>query len=261
MDLVEIETADGTAEALVVIPEGAEPEGGWPGVLMGMDAIGIRPRLAEMAREIASWGYVVVVPNAFYRTKTVAEVAPAEPLMTPEARGAFFQRIGPSLSGLTSEQVERDLDAWLGYLRTHEHVAEPPYGFVGFCFGVRVGCRAAGRFPDEIAAVAGFHGGQVVTEAPDSPHLSIPGATARFVLLHADHDAGMTPADVAVLDDTFASAGLQAVNEIVPGVAHGYTMADTAVYDEAATRRALRETRALFAETLRSRLTGPEAEL
>lgn len=251
MELITIETVDGTAEALFVLAPGKEPRGGWPGVLMGMDAIGIRPRLEEMAREIAGWGYAVLVPNAFYRTRTVAEVAPDEPLMSDEARSAFFRRIGPSLGSLSADQVERDLDAWVGFLRTNEHVSAGPIGFVGYCFGVRVGLRAAGRFPNDIACVAGFHGGQLVTDAPDSPHLSIAKAAARFVLLGADKDAGMTPEHVAVLDNAFAAAGLEAVNELAPGALHGYTMADTAVYDEAATLRAFDATRALFDATLR----------
>lgn len=250
MELTAIETADGTAEALFVLPAGSRPGDSWPGVLLGMDAIGIRPRLADMAREIASWGYAVLVPNAFYRTRTVAEVAPAEPLLSEEARAAFFRRIGGSLRGLGAERVGRDLDAWVGFLRRDEHVADGPLGFAGFCFGVRVGVRAAGRFPGDIAAVAGFHGGGVVTDAPDSPHLALATARARFVLLHADGDPSMTAAHVATLGEAFALAGLDAVNEIVPGAKHGYTMADTAVYDEAATRRAFEAARGLFAATL-----------
>ncbi len=250
MELITIDTADGSAEALFILPDEPEPTGGWPGVLVGMDAIGIRPRLEEMAREIASWGYAVLVPNAFYRTKTVAQVAPDEPLLTDEARTAFFRRIGPSLGGLSADQVERDLAAWVGFLRTNPHVAAGPLGFIGFCFGVRVGVRAAGRFPDDVAAVVGCHGGQVVTDAPDSPHLSLATARARFVLLHADQDAGMTPAHVAALDEAFALTGLDAVNEVIPGARHGYTMADTAVYDEAATVRAFRAAKELFASTL-----------
>lgn len=250
MELTSITTSDGTAEALFVLPVADPSAGPWPGVLLGMDALGVRPRLEEMAREIASWGYAVLVPNAFYRTLSVAEVMPAEPLLSDEARSAFFARVGPSLQGLTAEQVEGDLDAWIGFLRASDRVAAGPLGFVGFCFGVRVGLRAAGRYPDDVAAVAGFHGGQVVTDAPDSPHRSLATAKARFVLLHADNDAGMTPANVETLGAAFEAAGLTAVNEIVPGARHGYTMADAAVYHPEATARAFRETRALLADTL-----------
>lgn len=90
----------------------------------------------------------------------------------------------------------------------------------------------------------------MVTDAPDSPHRSLATAKARFVLLHADNDAGMTPANVETLEAAFEAAGLTAVNEIVPGARHGYTMADAAVYHPEATARAFRETRALLADTL-----------
>ena len=123
MELTSITTSDGTAEALFVLPVADPSAGPWPGVLLGMDALGVRPRLEEMAREIASWGYAVLVPNALYRTLSVAEVMPAEPLLSDEARSAFFARVGPSLQGLTAEQVEGDLDAWIGFLRASDRVS------------------------------------------------------------------------------------------------------------------------------------------
>ena len=131
MELTSITTSDGTAEALFVLPVADPSAGPWPGVLLGMDALGVRPRLEEMAREIASWGYAVLVPNALYRTLSVAEVMPAEPLLSDEARSAFFARVGPSLQGLTAEQVEGDLDAWIGFLRASDRVAAGPLGFSG----------------------------------------------------------------------------------------------------------------------------------
>jgi carboxymethylenebutenolidase len=244
--MLSINTSDGHAEAIVATP----PSGSGPGVLFFMDAFGIRPRIEEMAEEIAGWGYVVVAPNVFYRDGTVDEVAPHGDLTTPEGREAFFALAGPRIGRLTSEMAMRDNDAYLTALRSLPGVLPGPVGVVGFCMGARLAMRAAGRHPDLVAACAGFHGGGLVSDAPDSPHVEMATSRAEFVFGHADNDGSMTPQNVADLGTVLDSAGLTATNEIYEGAPHGYTMSDTSSWNEPAFVRAFTNLRDLYARTL-----------
>ena len=245
--MLSISTSDGVAEAIVATP----PRGTGAGVLFFMDAFGLRPRIEEMAAQIASWGYVVLVPNVFYRDGTVSELAPQGDLTTPAGREAFWQVAGARIEHLTTEMVVRDNDAYLTALRSLPGVVvSGPVGVVGFCMGARLAIRAAGRHPDLVAACAGFHGGRLVTDAPDSPHRELATARAEFVFGHADNDGSMTGQDSADLGAALAAAGLTASNEIYEGAPHGYTMADTASWNEPAFVRAFSNLRDLYARTL-----------
>lgn len=244
--MLSITAADGVAEAIVAYPAA----GTGPGVLFFMDAFGLRPRIADMAGEIASWGYVVLAPNVFYRDGTVAELAPSGDLSTPEGRLAFWGVARTRLEHLTTDRAVRDIAAYLTALRGLPGVTPGPVGVVGFCMGARLAIRAAGRHPDQVAACAGFHGGNLVTDAPDSPHRELATARAEFVFGHADHDRSLTPEDSDALGAALAAAGLTARNEIYAGAPHGYTMADTASWNEAAFVRAFANLRDLFARTL-----------
>lgn len=200
-----------------------------------------------MADRIASWGYVVLAPNVFYRDGRAADLAPAGDLRDPGAREAFFAGgVMERVHGLTPDLAEPDARAWVAELE--RHAAPGPIGVTGYCMGARLAVRTAGWFPVQVAAVGGFHGGGLVTDAPDSPHLSIASSTAAYVFGHADRDPGMTPEHVAALEA--ALAGHPHLNEIYPGARHGYSMADTSVYDEAGAERHFRELQALLQRTL-----------
>jgi len=239
--LIEIQAPDGVAEAYL------PGDAGRPGVLFYIDAIGLRPRIEEMADRIASWGYVVLAPNVFYRDGRAADLAPTDDLRDPGAREAFFASgVMDRVRGLTPDLAEHDARAWVAELR--RHAGARPIGVTGYCMGARLAVRTAGWLPEDVGAVGGFHGGGLVTDAPDSPHLEIAGTTASYLFGHADRDPGMTPEDVAVLEQALQDR--PHVNEIYPGARHGYTMADTSVYDEAATARHFRELRALLERAL-----------
>ncbi len=113
-------------------------------------------------------------------------------------------------------------------------------GVTGYCMGARLAVRAAAGFPGTVGAVGGFHGGGLVTEEPDSPHLLV-GNQAEYVFGHADQDGSMPLEAVAALEDALAEAGRPHLNEIYEGAAHGYSMADTSMYDEPAAERHFRE--------------------
>jgi len=226
----EVPTADGVAEAIVE----SAPEGG-PAVILFMDAFGLRPRIREIAAEVAGWGYVVLAPNVFYRDGTVAELAPIGDLTEPEVMGAFFRIAGPRIRHLTADAASRDFPAYLDALRGLPGVRPGPIGTVGFCMGGRLAVRLSGVFPDAVAACAAVHTGGLVTEQEDSPHLSIADAHAEFLFANADHDRSMTSTDVAALDVALREAGRPATNIIVPEAAHGFTMSDTAAWNAGAT--------------------------
>jgi carboxymethylenebutenolidase len=242
--IVDIATPDGIADAYLVRPADGDAH---PGVLLIMDAFGLRARIQEMADEIASHGYVVLAPNVFYRAGR-APVLPMPDGDDPDARGRFFSEVRPLMNELTPERLAADGQAYLDRLASE---TSGPVAIVGYCMGVRVGWRIVAAHPDRVAALAGFHGGGLVTDAPDSPHRSaaeIIGAELYFG--HADQDQSMPSEQIAELEAALDAAGARYTSELYQGARHGYTMSDTPVYDAAATDRHFRELLALLERTL-----------
>lgn len=253
METIEIAMPDGgVAEAHVARPSGTNGVGAsadHPGVLFFMDAIGLRPRIDEMAQRIADWGYVVLAPNTFWREGTADELAPTADLTQPGEREAFFELVGPRLKALTAQRAESDIPAYLAALRSTAGVSAGPVGTTGYCMGARLAIRSA-NLDQDVTAVGGFHGGGLATGAPDSPHRGLGSARAEFVFGHADHDRSMDPDAIAELSRALDDAGRTATSAVYPGAAHGYTMSDTSMYDVAATERHFSELRALLDRTL-----------
>jgi carboxymethylenebutenolidase len=240
---VDITTPDGVADAYAARPDD-RPH---PGVLFIMDAYGLRPTIDEMADRIAADGYVVLAPNVFYRAGR-SPVLPHPDLTDPEQRSSFFQSLRPLIAQLTPERLAGDGAAYLDYL---EAVAAPgPVAIIGYCMGARVGWRIAAAHPDRVAALAGFHAGGLVTDAPDSPHRSAAEVKAEVYFGFADQDPSMTAEQIAALERTLEAVGARYRSEVYEGAQHGYTMADTAAYDPAARERHFRELRTLLQRTL-----------
>src|SRR5262245_5648949 len=136
-ETIEIPASDGPAEAYLT------GEAGNPGVLFYIDAIGLRPRIEEMADRIASWGYVVLAPNVFYRDGTADALAPKADLREEGAREAFFAGgVMQRVQGLTPDKARPDADAWVRTLL--EHAGDGPIGVIGYCMGARLALRTAG---------------------------------------------------------------------------------------------------------------------
>ncbi|HET8605092.1 MAG TPA: dienelactone hydrolase family protein [Marmoricola sp.] len=240
-ETIEIPVPDGTADAYVARPD----EGTHPGVLFLMDAIGLRPQIARMIERIADWGYVVLAPNLFHRDGRAEDLAPRADLRQPGEREKFFEQVMPRVQGLTGELMERDIPAYLSALRSLDGVAPGPVGVTGYCMGARLAVRAAG-LDQTVGAVGGWHGGSLVTEDDDSPHTRLADARAELVFGHADNDRSMGPEAIARLGEALEAAGLVAKNEVYEGAPHGYTMADTSMYHEAAAERHFTELEALL---------------
>ncbi len=244
---VDIPTADGTADAFLAAPEG---NGRHPGVLLYMDAFGPRPRLEEMATHIAEHGYVVLVPHVFYRQGR-APLIDTDALMNPEARGKLFETLTPWMRELTPERAMSDADAYLDFLAAHDQVTDGPVGTTGYCMGGALALRTAAHRPEQVAAAAAFHPARLATDAPDSPHLLVDRLRAEVYVASADQDKGMPPEQQERLDAALTEAGVTHTCEQYDGATHGFTMSDTAVYDEAATERHWQALLPLLERTLR----------
>jgi carboxymethylenebutenolidase len=227
---IDIKTDDGVADAYLTRPEDGEARGG---VLFLMDAFGVRPVIEEMADRIAAQGYVVLAPNLYYREGR-APLFDVPDLTDPEQRAAFFEKARPLMASLTPERVAADGRAYL------DRLAEETGGAValtGYCMGARIGWKIATAHPDRVAALGGFHAGGLVTEDPDSPHRSVDQLDAQLYFGHADDDPSNSPEQIKALDDALDGAGITYRSEVYEGAAHGYTMADTAAFNEPARER------------------------
>jgi len=229
---VDVPTPDGAADSILVHPA----EGRHPAVLVFMDAFGPRPRLEEMAGRIAAQGYVVLVPHLFFRQGR-APLIDLGQLADPAARGRMFERIGPWMRELTPERAMADADAYLDFLSGLPSVTEGPVATVGYCMGGALALRAAAHRPEQVVAAAAFHPARLATDAPDSPHLLADRIRAEVYVASADQDASMPPEQQDALDRALTEAGVEHVCEQYDGAPHGFTMSDTAAYDEAATDR------------------------
>ncbi|WP_392839175.1 dienelactone hydrolase family protein [Streptomyces sp. LN500] len=230
---VDIPTQDGTADAYLTHPDDSTPH---PAVLLYMDAFGLRPHLKEMADRLARAGYTVLVPNVFYRHGR-APVVELPDVIGPARRPEIFERLGPIMTSLTPDLAMRDADAYLRWLAASPLTTDGPVGITGYCMGAGLALRTAGTYPDRVAAMAGFHGGRLATDSPDSPHLLADRITAELYFGHADQDPSLPPEQIDRLDEALTAAGVRHHSEIYTGAHHGFTQADTAAYDSTADKR------------------------
>ncbi len=245
MQQVAIPTPDGDARAYTFQPEGKGP---WPAVIFFMDAPAIRPALFQMCERLASNGYFVLLPDMFWRAGPYEPINMAEAFKDEEARRAIFGKFMASTDPVRST---RDTGAFLDWLARQPEVKGDKVGVTGYCMGGGLSLRAAGEFPDRVVASAGFHGGRLATDAPDSPHLLAPKIKAKVYVGGADEDAGFPPEQADRLREALTAAGVENTVEIYAGAKHGYAPPDMPVYNEAASERHWREMLKLFEEKLK----------
>ncbi|WLW57880.1 dienelactone hydrolase family protein [Streptomyces sp. YU58] len=224
---LDIPTEDGVADAYLAHPADGSPH---PEVLLYMDAFGLRPQLKSMADRLAEAGYTVLVPNVFYRHGR-APLFDLPEFIDPGARPEIFERIGPVMQALTPELAMRDAGAYLRWLAESPVAADGPVALTGYCMGARLALLTAGTYPERVAASAGFHGGRLATDAPDSPHLVAGEITAELYFGHADEDPSLPAEQIDRLEQALTAAGVRHTCEVYSGAHHGYTQADTASYD------------------------------
>ena len=231
---VSVKTADGSAEAALFYPTG---KGKWPAVLMWPDILGLRPVFREMGKRLAAQGYVVLVPNPYYR----AQKAPVVTGPFDFNSKADMARISAFRSGLTDAMVDRDSAAYVTFLDAQPQTDRRRKAAVqGYCMSGPISFRTAAARPDRIGAVATFHPGALVTDKPSSPHLLIPKTRASFLVIIAKNDAEKMPKEKPDLDAAFKAARRPATVEI-SSANHGWTVAGSQTYDEKEAERAWAE--------------------
>ena len=236
---VTVTTPDGVADCYFVHPA----SGTAPGVLMWPDIFGLRPAFQKMGKRLAESGYAVLVVNPFYRVKK----AP-----TAEAGGATpIQDLRPLAQALNETTQMTDAKAFIGWLDGQPSVAKDrKMGTQGYCMGGPIAFRTAAAVPDRVGAVASFHGGGLVTDAPNSPHLQAAKSKAQFLIAIAENDDARAPNDKTVLKETFAKANLPAEIEVYAGAAHGWCPPDSRVYNEPQAEKAWSRLLALYGKAL-----------
>ncbi len=227
--MIDVETPDGVADCYLARAD----DDAHPGVLFVMDAFGLRQQIKDMADRIAAHGYIVLAPNIFYRAGR-APIWPEVNFANPDDRAEFFKTLHPISSALTPAAMGSDGGAYLAKLA---EFTQGKVGLTGYCMGGRHGWQIAASYPERVAAFGGFHTGQMVTDASDSPHLRAPEVKATVYWGHADNDQSMTPENIATLNLAMDDAGISYTTEVYPGAPHGYTMADHAAYQEAGAER------------------------
>jgi carboxymethylenebutenolidase len=247
-DRISIELADGAADATFAHPVGDRRH---PGVILYMDAYGLRPAFDAIVERIASHGFAVLAPNLFWRTAGVPVHPELAELMQAEDRAPLFAVLRSNMSELTPERSVSDSGTWLEWLAASEHVGDGPVGVAGYCMGGGHAMRAAAAYPERIAAVATYHAGNLANaEAADSPHLLAPRLAAEVYVAHADNDHSAPPEQQQRLEEALAAAGVTHHAEVYAGATHGFTQSDTPAFDADAAERHERTLLALLERTL-----------
>ncbi|HEY3157680.1 MAG TPA: dienelactone hydrolase family protein [Vicinamibacterales bacterium] len=240
---ISIDTRDGTCPSYVYRPDGKGP---WPGVLVFMDGLGIRPAMLEVGERLAAGGYFVLLPDLYYRSGPYAPMDPKTVFTDPEQRKVLMEKF---MSLATPANVMSDTKAFLDYLATQRDVKKGGIGTTGYCMGGLMSLTAAGTYPDRIAAAASYHGGRLATDAPDSPHRLAPTMKARVYIAGAIEDQSFPDDMKARLERALTDAGVDHTVETYPAK-HGWVLRDTPVYDAAAAERHWKTLLALFGTVL-----------
>ena len=236
---VTVKTPDGTADCYFAHPA----SGTAPGVLVWPDIFGLRPAFRQMGKRLAESGYSVLVVNPFYRVKKAptADAGSATPI----------QQVLPLAQGLNETTQMTDAKAFIGWLDGQSAVAKDrKIGTQGYCMGGPIAFRTAAAVPERVGAVASFHGGGLVTDMANSPHLQAARSKAQFLIAIAANDDARSPNDKTVMKETFAKVNLPAEIEVYTGAAHGWCPPDSGVYNEPVADKAWSRLLVLYGKAL-----------
>ena len=242
-EMVGIKTRDGVADAYLSRP---------PGRMAATPAFCSSWTPSACAPGSRRWSTASPREGSWYspRTSSIARPGPGAGNARPggsRAAGCVLRAAEACHGGVDARADRKRRGCLPDYLG---EFASPPFAITGYCLGGRVGWRIAAANPERVAALAAFHAGGLVSDEEDSPHLSAGAISAELYFGHADNDQSMTPENVAALEQALEEAGVPYRSELYEGAAHGYTMSDTAAYDEAAAERQFTELFALLDRTI-----------
>src|SRR5271155_3076138 len=241
---VNVPMASGVSDSALFYPEGT---GSWPAVLVWTDILGLRPVFREMGRRLAAEGYVVLVPNPFFRNAKAPVVDGSFDFNKPEDRA----KVMPMAAALTADANISDAKSYTAFLDAQPQTdKKKKMGVQGYCMGGPLTFRTAAIVSERIGAAATFHGGGLVTDKPGSPSLLIPKMKSQVLCCVADNDDKRDPTAKDKLKEAFAEAHLKATIEVFTGCDHGWTVRGSQVYNEAGAERAWAELTALYKRDL-----------
>jgi len=219
---VVIKTPDGMCDAAFIHPA----TGSHPGVLIWPDAFGLRPSMREIGKRIAAEGYSVLVPNPFYRLAKAPVIQ--DPSSFSFQNPADMAKLQPLMSSINAQgAAEKDAVAYIAFLDAQPQVnRNKKVGTQGYCMGGPLVVKTAAAVPNRVGAGASFHGGGLVTDKPDSPHLLAPKIKARMYFGIASNDDMRQPDAKDKLRESFAAAKVPAEIEVYPGALHGWCVPD-----------------------------------
>ncbi|MCB9677974.1 MAG: dienelactone hydrolase family protein [Alphaproteobacteria bacterium] len=240
---VTVETPDGKCDAYFVHPAGKAA----PAVVIWPDILGLRPALRAMGKRLAAEGYAVLVVNPYYRSAKAPVVPEGASFRDPAIR----EKVMPMKQALTSDSTRTDIRAFVAFLDANEAVDKARgIGVQGYCMGGPLTFWSVSEVPARIRAIATFHGGGLVTDAADSPHLGIPKMKASALIAVAANDDEREPETKGKLREAFDAAKLTAEIEVYAGTMHGWCPPDSAVYDEGQAEKAWARLLALYGKAL-----------
>jgi carboxymethylenebutenolidase len=248
---VEVKTADGTSDAVFIHPT----TGSHPGVLIWPDAFGLRPSMREIGKRIAAEGYSVLVPNPFYRVAKAPVFQDASSFSFQNQ--ADMAKLQPLMASINAAgAAEKDAVAYIAFLDAQRQVnTAKKIGTQGYCMGGPLVVRTAASVPNRVGAGASFHGGGLVTDKPDSPHLLAPKIKAHMYFGIASNDDARQPDAKDKLKEAFAAARVPADIEVYPAL-HGWCVRDmplqngAPIYNKADAERAWGKLVALYNTSL-----------
>jgi carboxymethylenebutenolidase len=240
-ETVTIEAFDGECPAHVFTPAKG---GSGPAIVMYMDAGGIRPAVLGMGQRLADAGFVVLLPDPFYRYGPYGPFDPVEVF-----KGDFRAILGPLMATTGNQVSARDTDAFVTYLDGRSDIVGSKVGAVGFCMGGGTAIAAAGTRPDRFAAVASYHGGNLATDASDSPHTYAPDLQAAIYIAAAQDDSSYPPDMALRFEGALDDAGVHYSTDTY-AAAHGWMMPDFPVYDAGEAERGWAEMLKFFSQRL-----------
>jgi carboxymethylenebutenolidase len=241
---IRIRTSDGEATATAVFPDHTAPAAQQAGVILYMDAFGPRPALVTMAERLALAGYIVLVPDLFYRFGNYGPFDTKTAFSNPASRDQIMAMI----RGTTQDMTRRDSAFFISALT--QQGAGGRMGVVGYCMGGGRALTAAAAYPDRIAAGASFHGGNLASDAPDSPHLLAGNIKGRVYVGSAGVDQSFPPEQSSRLDEALRRAEIDYVIENYVGMAHGWAVSDHSVFNARGAERHWKRLLTFFEETL-----------